>query len=398
MLTTTPDLLQKSQVKESYAPLKGNASIHLDAMRGLAALGVLANHWRDVFFVDYPQLAHKSVALTAFYLATGLGHQMVVIFFVLSGYLVGGSVLRQVAQDRWSWRGYLLNRLTRLYVVLIPALMLGSIWDHLGVKIFGMAGIYGGHLGQHVMDTHLLDRLSWSTLLGNYLFLHTILFPVFGTNGPLWSLSNEFWYYILFPFLVFSVHPRTSIRNRMAIIGLLVLIIAFIGRGMAMEGIIWLFGVLIYYLPPVRVREVYKQYLSVAALGLLVLLAATLAKVSHNPFLKSDHFLGIVVTALIYVITLCPQVTGGSLYSKVATMLSHSSYTLYLVHMPVLIFLTAWLVKARSQPHGVWLLTAILVLISIYLYAQGVYFLFEKRTDKLRGLIKPWVYRLPSFK
>ena len=28
-----------------------------------------------------------------FYLATGLGHQAVMIFFVLSGFLVGGSVI-----------------------------------------------------------------------------------------------------------------------------------------------------------------------------------------------------------------------------------------------------------------------------------------------------------------
>jgi peptidoglycan/LPS O-acetylase OafA/YrhL len=67
--------------------------------------------------------------IAAAYLITGLGHQWVIVFFVLSGYLVGGSVLRSVAVNHWSWRVYLLNRLTRLYAVLIPALVFGGLLD-----------------------------------------------------------------------------------------------------------------------------------------------------------------------------------------------------------------------------------------------------------------------------
>lgn len=107
----------------------GVASVHLDALRGIAAIGVCLSHLRDVFFRDYPTLPHHSPLLALLYLATGLGHQWVIIFFVLSGYLVGGSVLRAHATDRWSWSGYLFNRLTRLYIVLFPALIFGGLID-----------------------------------------------------------------------------------------------------------------------------------------------------------------------------------------------------------------------------------------------------------------------------
>jgi len=93
---------------------KGSPSVHLDALRGFAALSVLLNHWRDALFVDYPRLAHHNPLTAVAYLVAGLGHQWVIVFFVLSGYLVGGSVLRSVSAGRWSWRSYLLARLTRL--------------------------------------------------------------------------------------------------------------------------------------------------------------------------------------------------------------------------------------------------------------------------------------------
>ena len=122
------------------APADGAASIHLDALRGVAAFWVFLSHWRDCLFVDYPDVHPHHLLMGAGYLSTGLGHQWVVVFFVLSGYLVGGSVLRQMATDRWSLGGYALKRLTRLYAVLIPALILGGLFDLLGLRLFGTTG------------------------------------------------------------------------------------------------------------------------------------------------------------------------------------------------------------------------------------------------------------------
>lgn len=43
------------------------------------------------------------------------------MFFVLSGYLVGGQVLQYVRQGRFTWRVYMVKRFTRLWDVPIPA-------------------------------------------------------------------------------------------------------------------------------------------------------------------------------------------------------------------------------------------------------------------------------------
>lgn len=116
-------------------------------------------------------------------------------FFVMSGYLVGGSVLRSVHFGRWSWREYLVIRLTRLYVVLLPALLLGGAADWIGMHLTGDNAFYNGHtrMGSQHFDIH--STLTLLVLLGNGVFLQTIslpgmdgrAIPTFGTNEPLWS-------------------------------------------------------------------------------------------------------------------------------------------------------------------------------------------------------------------
>src|SRR5271156_5693096 len=234
---------------------------HLDALRGVAAVGVCLSHLRDFFFQDYQKLQHHNPLLAAAYLVTGLGHQWVIVFFVLSGYLVGGSVLRSFALDRWSWRGYLLNRLPRLYVVLIPALLFGGLLDLAGIHFFGPAGIYSGQTGSHELNFAVLSRLSVPILVGNYAFLQGIYVPTFGSNGPLWSLANEFWYYLAFPLLACALWPRLSIAQRMLNILLFVAVIAFVRPQIVLLGLIWLLGVAIHYLPHLPASNVLVRRL-----------------------------------------------------------------------------------------------------------------------------------------
>jgi len=113
----------------AYKSLRGSASSdHLDLVRGGAALAVMLGHLRNLFFVDFSEVAGNSTPLVEIvYLVTGFSHYAVMIFFVLSGFLVGGSVLRGRMDGTWSWSLYSTNRLTRLWVVLIPALLLGAI-------------------------------------------------------------------------------------------------------------------------------------------------------------------------------------------------------------------------------------------------------------------------------
>jgi peptidoglycan/LPS O-acetylase OafA/YrhL len=368
----------------------GAASIHLDALRGIAAIGVCFSHIRDLFFRDYPQVPHHSALLALLYLATGLGHQWVVIFFVLSGYLVGGSVLRAHATGRWAWSPYLFNRLTRLYIVLAPALVLGGLLDLAGIHLFGLHGIYGGNGGSHTITSAIPARLNLTTFLGNYAFLQTILVPTLGSNGPLWSLANEFWYYIAFPALVFILLPRSTMLRRFLYLVLLVGVVLLIKPQIALLGLVWLMGVVIHYLPRISTESAIARRLLVVAA--LIAFAGTLAwcKQTRSPY--SDYVLGVVVTLLIYVILGCSRTPMPGFYSHAAQRLSHSSYTLYLAHVPLLVFLTAFAETRFHQnrwlPDAQHLLIGAGLFLLVMFYAQFVWFFFERRTDGLRAWLK----------
>src|ERR1700744_2946758 len=124
-----------------------NASVLLDLMRALAALVVCVEHWRNFFFVDYNQVHDHRALFAVFYILTGAGHQAVVIFFVLSGYLISGSIFRLVESGKWSWRLYLTHRLVRLWIVLLPALVLGAILDNTGLALQLAPALYAGRTG-----------------------------------------------------------------------------------------------------------------------------------------------------------------------------------------------------------------------------------------------------------
>lgn len=381
-----------------HAP-QGSPSVHLDALRGFAAFSVLLNHWRDAFFVDYPKLGSHNPLVAAAYLITGLGHQWVIVFFVLSGYLVGGSVMRSVSRGNWSWRAYLLARLTRLYIVLLPALLLGGAADWIGMHTPGAEVVYSGQSGMHALSADVHRNLTLPILAANTFFLQTIALPgmggqqvrTFGSNGPLWSLSNEFWYYMAFPLLALLLARARSNWMRLACgLGLAVWV-WFVGAGIALMGIPWLMGVLIAYLPPFPSKQRWLRGLAIVVALALLGGGLVLSRSFPTQTLLTDQLLGVIVTLLIWVTLHCATAPLPSVYVAVARRASRSSYTLYLVHLPLLILLKASLHIPRSFPGWQACTVSLGLLLFVLLYAQLVYQFFEKNTDRVRNWIKPYI-------
>ena len=163
---------------------------HIDMLRGLASCFVMCGHLRSFVFENFGSLNEPSWIVKIFYALTSLGHASVIIFFAMSGFLVGGKALIDMRTDRWSWSRYLLRRSTRLLIVVVPALLATLLFDWIGIKLTGNAG-YDGSLYQLYISGPSLDKpLNYSawTFLGNLAFLQTIHVPIFGSNLPMWSL------------------------------------------------------------------------------------------------------------------------------------------------------------------------------------------------------------------
>lgn len=187
--------------------------VWFDLIRAISAFAVVAGHLRAALIVNFSEVRTPDLIHRVFYFATGLGHEAVIVFFVLSGFFVGGSILNR--HRPFDTIRYTVTRLSRLWVVLVPALAATAVIDH-----FLRAADPGIVSGVAYFDWNsgpppdASYSATLSTFFGNLLFLQTIYVPVFGTNSPLWSLANEFWYYALFPIAYCAVSRNASLLSR----------------------------------------------------------------------------------------------------------------------------------------------------------------------------------------
>lgn len=378
---------------QGVTKLHTSASIHLDAIRGLAALLVFWSHIRALFFAPYESVAHRNVLVKVLYFFDGFGHSAVMVFFVLSGFLISSSVLRSLETRRWSWGWYAQNRLTRLYVVLVPALLLGAFWDLLGMHVFGLGGVYGSNPHYtSIVPEAISQTASWGSWLGNLFFLQTIFVPPYGSNAPLWSLSYEFWYYLLFPISVFILSRRQPGRVRLTCCAVAVLIAALIGKGILLYFPIWLMGTALCFLP--SAGHTVRRWL--CPFGSLLLIATLMLQRSHriHSAIGSDYLLAGAFTFFLYGV-LGSRNMVPALYERLARFFSGISYTLYLVHIPFLFFVTAFVIGSRPlwQPDLMHLGVGVLVLAAALSYTCSVWLLTEAHTDQMRKII---TNRLPK--
>ncbi len=371
------------------------ASAHLDMFRAAAAFLVLIAHWRTLLFIDGSQLRHLNPGFLFLYLVTKFGHQAVVVFFVLSGFLVGRTVLRPVWSKNWSTKKYLIHRFTRLEVVLIPALILCWFWDALGIHLFHRSAIYMGTAGFGVIPYNVAQALKLHVFFGNIAFLQTVFVPTFGSDDPLWSLTNEFWYYILFPCIVISVAAGFSAVKRVAAFAAWIFIAGFLWlygpKGILSGFCIWLFGAVLSVLGPPSWLAPRLRSLAAGAAVLLVCLQLmiTYAPFSFEPYVVTDYVLGILFAASMYFVLHDPRPVPES-YRRSAKYTAGMSYTLYLTHMPALVFIAAWLGHRWVPGWRTFLIACALLLIPLG-YAAVVAMAFERNTDRVRKRLEALV-------
>lgn len=144
----------------------------------------------------------------------------------------------------------MLAQLSPLYVVLLPALLLGGALDWVGMHMPGTDAVYNGNSGTHALAFNVHGVLTWQMLAANALFLATLRLPrmglylvqPFGSNDVLWSLGYEFWYYMAFPVLVLLLGKSQSWKMRvLSCLGLLAWE-WFVGLSVFLLGLTWGMG------------------------------------------------------------------------------------------------------------------------------------------------------------
>jgi peptidoglycan/LPS O-acetylase OafA/YrhL len=377
------DLLLRVSLRPNNSPLTDSyQSLAISLLRGLAALQVAIAHLRAETFPSLRGMTDPPPAYQALAFATGFAHQGVVVFFLISGWLVGGSLL-----DKWSQphalKCYAIDRASRLWTVLIPT--------------FFLMLLAAGYMNRIDMSPSNFDpgnEYSTFVFVGNLLGLQTIAVPNFGRNYALWSLANETWYYILFPLILLVFRsPSAWIRGASAL-GIAA-IASFLPMSIAVYFSLWLLGagfsrVRIECGPAFRTGLV----LICAALSIYYRLTGS------NADLVVESYLQDVLCSIPFLVLLATLAQSAPMHvtamrgiRSAAQALSEFSFTLYVIHVPVIALLRhlartsfGWerLDPNMAGDYAAYFGAACLLVASAYL----VYLAFEANTYRVRRYLK----------
>jgi peptidoglycan/LPS O-acetylase OafA/YrhL len=364
----------------------------LDALRWIAALAVVFSHACNLT-ID-PTLPPAGPLAACLYAGAHLAHAAVIVFFVLSGYLVGGSAVAAFRAGRFDLRRYLAARTARIYPVLVAALVAGAACDGAGLRWCASGGAYAA--GGGIMWYDVAERLTPAHAAWSLANLQTVLGEALGSNHPLWSLAYEWWYYLLCPAVLFALWPGTPTRTRLAAIACAIGLIALLPRARLAYGALWTIGLAASQAPRLR----WGAWPGLAALaGTAWLVSADAPRLALHAFLglrpplvqfACDAALAGATALVILGIRPGPALIGAAWHKRLADF----SYSLYAGHHPFLLLVVAALqVQGGFAFRGAADLTALalaaLLTLAAYAYALGLAAISERHTAAVRN----WLLR-----
>jgi len=380
----------------AHHPLPATASKHpivyFDAVRALSAQMVLVGHAFNIFVPGIFMVAARGRfrPSTEFFYMQNLG---VLLFFVLSGFLVSRSALTKMSTPGWGYNSYLLERVARIFVPFVPAVLLVSVLDRL---------VLGGQ------DTPFIrvDLDKWTlatnlTMLYNNPVMETLAartgLPLdtrpIGTAAPFWSVVIEFWIYVAFGLILL----RLLRDRRLGILGVLAL-----GMSLAVvvdtvrhhEGLVlaWVMGML-YAIG--ASRPWFMTALPHRVLGVAGLVATPWLLWRGNWDAYEEQVAFFLALAVLSTYVGFVRRGGGparsnprplgNLARRGVTYLSDSSYSLYLVHFSLLIYLQTvpWLAD-----HPLVAVPGAIIFANVV--ALAYWYLIERHYPEVRRAVRRW--------
>lgn len=358
---------------------------YFDAVRGASAQLVVLGHGAVLAFPELFAIRARDGTYAARPDQFHVQSFGVLVFLVLSGFLIAGSVRRRRSADPdYGLRAFMIDRWARIFTPLLPALVLVVVVDR---------WLFAGGARSPFIVLHD-DR--W-TVLGNVLMLqdNAVMrdlaritgLPVFvrsvGSAAPWWTVALEWWIYVAFGIiaLVFATRPSTL----RCLVALPLLIFAggsllgalHLGNGLLLA---WLIGFAYAWWPDVVGSWSRPVHLAITVLASAWVwwTYAVMARQIYSPI--ACALTGIAVMSAYHVID------WGRLLGPVrrlVTFASDSSYSLYLIHFSIMV----WLLKLLDgRVTGVRLYLLLVLACNV----AGVvwWWAFERRFPQVRDALR----------
>jgi peptidoglycan/LPS O-acetylase OafA/YrhL len=280
-----------------------------DLIRSAAAFAVLFGHTFNI--IPLPAWPHPGYWLQQY---------GVVVFFLLSGYLISQTLHRRLARPESTFTDYAIDRWSRIYSGFLPALLVVALIDW-----FTTSGLQVAH-------PETAARYTAQLFVGNFLMLQSpvIMLP-FGSGAPFWTVAIEFWIYMFVGLIAFTARDGLTFNKAVAIFATGIIPVQSFGDNYCIL-VAWLLGALAERL---NAAGLFNRF---SRTELLIAAGAALAYLTHRtmttPFRIYDlkvYFAAAVVFAAIVAIATRSKPRDG-VVSDIAKWFSSWSYSLYLLH------------------------------------------------------------------
>jgi peptidoglycan/LPS O-acetylase OafA/YrhL len=357
-------------------PMPKAFSVYLDMVRFTAACLVYLYHSNQRWLVE-PVLP-----------ASHYGHSSVIVFFVLSGYVIAYIT----ATKEGEWQDYTASRLSRVFSVAAPAVALTIVLDAIGRQLVPAAyGYPFDWFGVRILASLLMLDEAW--------FVSITAF----SNVPYWSICYESWYYVAFGILTFLPRSRAW--------PLLILVALALGPKIVLLAPVWAMGVLLYrWRALAEISERLGWMLALSSMACIIMfhwfgveeIAGSWFKslvgkerfeqFSFSRFFIGDYLLGpLVMLHFAGVRRVAARMSGLLLpIERPVKTFAAYTFTLYLLHQPLFLF---WGAVLRGDPkgYGNWIAVTCLVAVSVGLVGAA--------TEMRRHVLTRWIRsRLRSIK
>ncbi|MEQ8196858.1 MAG: acyltransferase [Clostridiaceae bacterium] len=328
---------------------------YLDSLRGIASLVVVVFHCLvsfNLFYMAYYNNQYSNGLIKAFTMTplhtVWAGKEAVLLFFVLSGFVLSIPYLEN---KELPYKSYIIKRFFRIYlpyiIIMTLSVIIAMSFMHYN-SIQGLSDTYNKRWDHPVSIESIIA----------YIFM--INSDTFNVNGVVWTLYIEMKLSLLFPLIMIIIKRYNWIKA--SIIALA-----------ANAAVFFIMGTLVRYISNAVLKDIVGYFNDSLYYGVFFILGAILSKcrgrISENTLLKKHGILLFILSliminnkwlyilglnrmlvqdficgagfALLFMVVLSSEKAQELLCVKPLLFFGKISYSIYLVHVPVIMVTTA---------------------------------------------------------